>query len=255
MVCQGGDVMEIKHLSPSSALPPGAYMSAETKYDLEKDGVLNSDWTYEPLAYRGLPVTLHEDVPSNTLWIVGDLRDAIVDALRKLPEDTTWGIPVRDGGTSNTLVSVLDEFAPSSPEVVAAFSEGAPALVDVFAVFDRLADFQPPSKEAIDAFALRALDMACARALGTHIRPEDIEANNHRRVFPPYSSDLTTARLLEDEVKRSGLAHEYAAALYGIVTHHYLTHEGATPDEIVLLVFATPKQRARAFLEVAKKND
>lgn len=184
-----------------------------------------------------------------------DLRDAIVDALRKLPEDTTWGIPVRDGGTSNTLVSVLDEFAPSSPEVVAAFSEGAPALVDVFAVFDRLADFQPPSKEAIDAFALRALDMACARALGTHIRPEDIEANNHRRVFPPYSSDPAAARVLEDEVKRSGLAHEYAVALYGIVTHHYLTHEGATPDEIVLLVFATPEQRARAFLEVAKKND
>lgn len=203
--------MNIRYIHPDDpewSMAPGVYMSAETKYDLEKEGVLDSDWTYEPLAYKGLPVTPHEDVPLNTLWIVGDLRDAIVDALRKLPEDTTWGIPVRDG------VSIVHD----------------------------------------DAALLRLLDMACARALGTHIRPEDIEANNHRRVFPPYSSDPTVARVLEDEVKRSGLAHEYAAALYGIVTHHYLTHEGATPDEIVLLVFATPEQRARAFLEVTKKN-
>lgn len=116
---------------------------------------------------------------------------------------------------------------------------------------DQLNDFWPISTEAVDAFALRVLDMACAQALGTDIRPEDIEANTHRRVFPPYSTDPTATRLLEDEVERRGLQHQYINKLFHIC---HMFEQSGSLDFIWVFLRATPEQRARAFVEVTKQT-
>lgn len=156
--------------------------------------------------------------------------------------------PIRDGGTSNTPSRMLDPFRLHS---------------------DSTWTELPP-----EALALQELNIACAQALGWRVEwgfneeqgeeygilynPEGEQVALRYGIaslytfpedIPPFPHDPTAARVLEGEIKKRELTHEYAAALYGIVTHHYLTHEGVMPDEIILLIYATPEQRARAFLE------
>jgi len=116
--------------------------------------------------------------------------------------------------------------------------------------------------------AARALDEACALALGWK--------RMHGNLTEWYAPDGTylrqdfdfrpsewgdDARLLEDEIERRGLQHEYIIALFlqampeaakwGITDKR---SPSAWVDRAVLfaLLRATPEQRARAFLEAVK---
>lgn len=106
------------------------------------------------------------------------------------------------------------------------------------------------------------LDEACMRALGWEYRPRFIgdtagywrSANGEQVVCeerPLFSTNLTDARLLEDEIERRGLQAEYM--------HSLIYAMSIDPDDtfwidpsgtqVWALFRATPEQRARAFLE------
>lgn len=126
----------------------------------------------------------------------------------------------------------------------------------------------------------RELDAACARALGIETRlVEDdvsvftvdrqfldtgdyyyIDVEGSTRRLPLFSTDPTAARMLEKHIGARGLEARYIDALIEIVNQD---GDGSNPvgwidwDErgsITLwpLIFATPLQRARAFVEATK---
>lgn len=108
-----------------------------------------------------------------------------------------------------------------------------------------------------------ALDEQCAEALGwvrryspdptiyAWERPDGERVT--RSMLPAFSTDRTAVMLLEDEIERRGLQDKYLIAISRILDDLPLPYEkGVMPPFLWQLLRATPEQRARAFLKVAR---
>lgn len=85
------------------------------------------------------------------------------------------------------------------------------------------------------------------RVLGARWEPLRVNGEvgeYHVRYAPAWSERHEDARMLEDEIERRALIDRYLAALDDV-----LGVNPYTDDEVWSLIRATPKQRARAFLE------
>lgn len=120
-----------------------------------------------------------------------------------------------------------------------------------------------------DADVLRLLDAACASAL--NIEPLLVEnevsvftidrkflakgdfyyidAEGSTRQLPSYSTDPTAVRMLEEHAKKIGKDEEYVRELFKITNDGIPFGHDVSIDEITPLAFATPEQKARAFLK------
>lgn len=160
--------------------------------------------------------------------------------------------------------SLADFHAPSDVE---AFALSIAPLAAAFKVFEEPCTMDVQTSPDAD---LCALDAACARGLGwTEIvsgddlpdgwRPHGVppvgtperattDAAGLKHVVPAFSADPT---VLEDEVKKRGLSDRYTLTLFEIV-NGVPWGPDVTLDEVTRLTYATPAQRARAFVEVMK---
>ena len=105
-----------------------------------------------------------------------------------------------------------------------------------------------------DSGAVRESPNVTANCRVLEARWEPLRVNGevreyHVRCAPAWSDRHEDARMLEDEIERRALIDRYLAALDDV-----LGVNPYTDDEVWSLIRATPKQRARAFLE-AIAND
>jgi hypothetical protein len=110
---------------------------------------------------------------------------------------------------------------------------------------------------------LRELDARCARALNmawtkpTHGRCCTCQVCgwDYDNCQCGYTEDPEKARLLEDEIERRGLGHEYQYRLSIVVGVHPSSWDQRETLLVIpwLLLRATPEQRARAFLEAVEQ--
>ena len=95
-------------------------------------------------------------------------------------------------------------------------------------------------------------DIACAKAMGWE--PYRTDGVDYYKVSPTAmmlatefepSSDLESARLLEDEIERRGLQEKYLVVLHEVVGAKWIDY-GVM--DVWSIFRATPEQKARAFL-------